>query len=236
MTNWSFILDRIKDELCLPFQVLEKSDEEIIDYCRRNCVKKFSTYFPAKNYITLDSGDVNTQVPNVQSQYYILDPDDREILTVVGFHTALGDYVITGHNPIGAFSFDSIPNLALTNFVSNNLRPFSVYERVCEFLYPNKLRIAPKWTGQAVVEYERVIDPELSDINSELEDYFIELCISMVFMLIGRIRKKYTNIQTPYGEISLDADSLFTEGQTRYDRVMEDLQNKCLPNVLFERG
>jgi len=54
MLNWSFILQRIKEELSLPFQTLEKSDEEIIDYCKRNYIKTLNEYFQEKWRLTIN--------------------------------------------------------------------------------------------------------------------------------------------------------------------------------------
>ncbi len=40
MLSWSFVLQRLKEEYSLPFQVFEKTDEEIVDYLKRNTLKK----------------------------------------------------------------------------------------------------------------------------------------------------------------------------------------------------
>lgn len=236
MLSWSLILERIKDELSLPFQVLEKTDEDIIKYLKSNCVRKFSTYFPVKNKILLDSSNPNTKRPDRQSEFFLIDPDDREILTVVDFIENLGSYVIAGHSPYGAFTFGAVPEISLQNYMGNNLRPFSQYEHTFEFSAPNIIRISPKFSGTATIEYERTIDPELSDINPELQDYFMELCIAMTFQMIGRIRQKYSNIQTPYGQIELDGQALKSEGDERYNAVIQEMKTGSMPNVIFSRG
>ena len=50
MLSWSFVVERIKEELSFPFQMLERSDEQIIDYLRRNALKKFEFYLLILNW------------------------------------------------------------------------------------------------------------------------------------------------------------------------------------------
>ena len=236
MLSWSFIVERIKDELSLPFQTLERSDEEIIDYLKRNAVKKFSTFFPHKERITLDAANPDLQVPNRQSEFYIVDPCEREILSITDFIPTFGTRLLTGHPFIGAFTYESIPEYALAVHRANTTELFSIYHYTHEFIPPNILRVSPLYRGKAVVQYERAIDPELTDMWPELDDYFVELCVAMFMRQIGRIRRRYSNINTPFGDIQLNAEEIFSEGEQRYNELMEQFQRGTLTNVIFDRG
>jgi len=55
-------------------------------------------------------------------------------------------------------------------------------------------------------------------------------------MHIGRIRRRYSNVATPFGDIQLNADEIFSEGETRYNEIMEKFNNGALVNVVFDRG
>jgi hypothetical protein len=236
MISWSFIIERLKEELGLPFQVLERSDEEIEEYLKKNTVKKFSKFFPTKYRITLETSVSDVQVPNRQSEFYVVDPDDRTILSIIDFIPTFGTKLLTGHPVMGAFSYNAIPEYALAVNAANTTELFSIYNYTHEFMAPNIIRISPIFNGQAVIEYERSIDPELSDIHPELEDDFTELCIAMFFQQIGRIRRRYSNINTPFGDIQLNAEEIFSEGETRYNELMEKFNNGTIPNVIFSRG
>lgn len=237
MLNWSFVLNRIKDELSLPNQPLEKTDDEIIDYLKRNALKKFEKYFPDKNIITLNAYDENVQVLNKQSTFYLYDPDDREILNVVQMDTNMGDLMVLGHNVWGAWSFDQVPEVALSNMKARNAKQFSMFNYTTEFLPPNMIRILPKFTGSCSIEYERSHDPELSTIEPSLQDYFVDLCLAMVEMWIGKIRQKYSSYNTPFGEIQVNGDVIYNDGKDLFDKTIEKLESGSIGmNIRMDVG
>jgi len=236
MISWSFVLERIEEELGLPFQVLERSQTEIVNYLKRNAIKKFSRFFPATFRLSLDTTDPNLQVPNRQMEYYLVDPDERTILSVKNMYTGFGEKLVLGHPWVGTFNYNQIPNYLLDVHTSMTTQLWSPYNYTTEFIPPNTLRINPSYHGNAVVEYERELSPELTDLNPELEDPFTELCLAMFMMQIGRIRRRYSNISTPFGEIQLNAEEIYSEGQSRYDQLMDRFEQTCLTNVIFDTG
>ena len=236
MLNWSFILQRIKEELSLPFQALEKTDEEIIDYCKRNSLKTFTEYFPDKWRLTLNCADDRVKVPGRVSEFYLIDDSDREILGVTEFVPTLGPYLMDNHPWLGPFSFDQTESWMLQTYKAGVLHQFSNYNYMIEFMPPNQLRISPKFNGKCVICYERSHDPELSTIPPTLQNIFVDLCVGQFMMMIGRIRQKYSSYNTPHGEIQLNGDLILSEGKEIYDRTMEAMKNGCLPNVTFHSG
>lgn len=236
MLTWSHIIARIHEELSLPFQMIEKSDMQIIDYLKRNALKKFEMYFPQKWRISVNCSDPAIKVPGRYSEFYLIDPDDREIKNVTAFIPNLGGDLMTGHPIVGPWSFEQLENWSLAVFKSRNLKVFSNFNYTTEFIPPNQFRISPKYDAVGVVEYERSHDPELSTINPELNDVFIDLCQSMLFMMIGRLRKKFSNTTTPFGEIPLNGEDLFNEGKEIYDRTIELMKAGSVPNVIVDIG
>jgi hypothetical protein len=236
MISWSFVLERIKDELGLPFQPLEKEDAEIIDYLKRNAVKKFSKYFPAKRKTAVDTSNPDFQVPNRYSEYYIVDPNGRNILDVINIYTTMSEDLVLGHPWIGVFTYDSVPHYALQVHLANTTKLWSIYNHTIEFSPPNILRITPIYKGRFAVEYEAELDSELSDLDPQLEDYFVELCLAMTMRQIGRIRRKYSNIQTPFGDIQLNAEELYSEGEQKLTELIEKFETGSMPNIQFDRG
>lgn len=237
MLNWSFVINRIKDELSLPNQPLEKTDDEIIDYLKRNALKKFEKYFPDKNIITLNTYDESVQVPNKQSTFYLYDPDDREILNVIQMDTSAGDLMVLGHNIWGAWSFDQVPEVALQNMKARNTKQFSMFNYTTEFLPPNMIRILPKFDGSCAIEYERSHDPELSTIEPSLHDYFVDLCLGMVEMWIGKIRQKFSSYNTTFGEIQVNGDIIFNDGKDLYEKTIDKLESGSIGmNIRMDVG
>jgi len=236
MLNWGFVLQRLKEEISLPFQHIEKTDDEIIDYCKRNVLKKYDYYFPQKWRLTLDTSDTDLQVPNRASEFYIIDPDGRDIYNISEFIPTFGPSAITGHPIFGPMSFEGLESNALELYKANNLKVMSRYNYNTEFIYPNQLRISPKFSGRATIEYERGNDPELSTIRPDMHDIFIDLCLGMFQMMIGKIRKKFSNIATPFGEIQINGDDIYSDGKEIYDRTIEALKTNNLPNIVFDHG
>lgn len=238
MLSWSFVTQRIEEELSLPFQMLEKSKEQMKDYLRRNALKKFEFYFPQKWRLTINCSDPTIQVIGRHSEYYLIDPDDRQIKTIIGFYPTIGSYLFNNHPFYGPWSTSDaeLTEWHLSVFRSGLLQPFSNYAYITEFIPPNMFRITPKYNGKATIEYERSHDSELSTIDPELEDFFVDLCQGMFFMMIGRLRQKYTNTTTPFGEIPLNGDLIYNDGKEIYDRIIEKFDRLTVPNVVFDHG
>lgn len=236
MLSWSFIIQRIKEELSLPFQMLEFKDDQIIDYLKRNALSKFTFYFPQKWRMTLNCSDPSIQVPGRHSEFYLIDPDDRQIKTIINFYPTIGQHVLSNHPPMGPWTTSELPEWHLSVYNSNLMHPVSNFNYNCEFIPPSMFRITPKFNGKCTIEYERSHDPELSTINPEMEDFFIDLCMGMFFMMIGRLRQKYNSTQTPFGEIPLNGDLIYNDGKEIYDRTIEKFERTTIPNVVFQSG
>jgi len=238
MLSWSAVLQRIKDDLGFPFQHLEKTDEEIVDYCKRNCLKTYNVYFPQKWRTTIDTvEDSDTiRVPNRTSEFYLIDQDDREIFDIVDFIPTIGESLMTGHPFMGVFSYESLPDWHMRVQQANTLKLWSIFNYVTEFIPPNQFRVSPKFEGRATVEYERSNDPELSTIPPDRHIVFTDLCIGSVKMLLGNIRRKFQTIATPFGEIPLNAETMYNDGKELYDKTMELMKNGSLPNIIFDHG
>ena len=131
----------------------------------------------------------------------------------------------------------SVPEYELSDLLATNTRLFSKYNYTFEFKHPNVVRISPVYVYEKIViEYERKHALDLSSIPNMYEYQFKELCIALVMQWIGRIRKRYQNIQTPFGEINLSADDLYSEGNERLNNIIEQFRALNLTNIIFDRG
>jgi len=236
MLSWDHIIQRIKDELSAPHMPLEKTDDELVDYLKRNALKKFEKYFPDRNIITLNTYDTNVQVKGKSSVFYLFDPEDREIINVKDMIEGSGSMLLFGHDIYGAWSYDQLPNITLQNEMARNLIQRSNFNYTIEFLPPNMIRILPTFNGTCAIEYERSHDPELSTIEPSLQDYFIDLCLGMSQMWIGKLRQKYTSYNTPFGEIQVNADTIYNEGKELFEKTIEKLESGSQMNVLIDVG
>lgn len=237
MISWSYVLQRVKDNFGFPYQGLERTDDEIIDYMKRTVLKKWDYYFPSVNRITLNTYDEKVRVPNRKSCYYLFDPEGRQIKNIKAMYNDSGSLLLFGHDIYGAFNYDQVPQIALQNQQARNTLLYSPYNYTVRFYPPNICEIMPSFDGTCCIEYERESDPELSEIIPDLEDIFTDLCVGMVEMWIGKNRMKFSTYNTQFGEININGEAIYNDGKEIYDRVIDKLQSShmCM-NTIFDVG
>ena len=91
MLNYTKILDYIKQNLGFPWQFIELKDEEILEYCEKFTIKEFSQYFPDENTIGYSLKFEGNKVPGKANEFYLSDPDRREIYTVKNVYFSQGN-------------------------------------------------------------------------------------------------------------------------------------------------
>ena len=155
---------------------------------------------------------------------------------MVEFVPGMGTYIMNGHPYFGPWTTGGVEEFSLQTFNSGLLQPFSNFNYNVEFMPPNQIRISPKYSGNATIIYERSHDEELSTIDPNLKDIFIDLCQGLFMQHLGRLRMKYTTTTTPFGEITLNGDAIFNEGKEILDRTIELMKMGSLPNVSVDRG
>ena len=243
MLSWNIILTRIRDELCLPNHVLEKSNEQIVEYLKESALRKIVDWVPDvttvsldTNRLTLDCDDEKVKVPAKQNEYFIIDPDDREIYGILEMYSDMSTDLMFGKRFMAPWTFEEVPGFELSNMRSQSTKMFSDFYYMFEFKHPNIISIRPKYKGPCTIEYERSHDPELSTIPKLYETLFIDLCLGMFMKNIGRLRTRYANIQTAFGEIQLNGEDIKNEGNEILQATIDTLNRTVLTNVVFDRG
>ncbi len=238
MLSWTEVLRHVKTNLGFPYHVLEYNDTEIVDMLRDGCLRKFSTYFPEKTAMSVSTDDhPEIIVPSRQDMIYVNDPDGQEILSIDEFVSEGSDHFFLGHPWWGAFNHNQIPEeMALQAFKANNLRGFSIFNYTQQFYPPNKLRITPRWRGNCTLEYSRVHTPDLSSIPADLAEYFKDLTLAKLKMHIGSLRKMYTTITTPFGEIPLNGAELYSEGESAWNTLIDKMETSSAPYIILDKG
>ena len=139
------ILDYIKENLGFPITTIEKNDTEILDYIKRHVLKEFSKYVPDKDgYVCLDPNDVSIQT-DVANRYKILDPDGRNILSVIKVIPSLGTLYAQGF-PLsaGIRTYDEVPDFMLDTTIASGGYQYSNMYITWNFIHPNLIEIFPK--------------------------------------------------------------------------------------------
>lgn len=239
MLNSTRVLNYVKDNLGFPFMHLEWDDDKILEYVKAYTVREFSHYFPEVRVLSVNLLLDSNAVPGRSNEFYINDPEGREILTVTEIYFDEGNLLIFGHPPLGAFSLGDLKQWALDVSVAGMVKMFSSYDYTHEFKHPNVVRISPvpnnvQWVA---VEYERMQSDDFRGVPNDLQQFFLELCLADVMIAIGRIRKRYGggNLRTPFGEIPLESE-IFEEGKEKKREILEKLTIGSYTNVIVDFG
>lgn len=240
MLDPATVLKYVKRNLGFPFMHLEWSDDEILDYIREDTIREWSYYIPDVKKMTLNVKAESSRVPGRGNEFYLNEPEGREILNVVDIYFDQGQLYALGHPPFGVFSEGELANWALAVSQSMTTKMFSSFDTTFEFMHPNIVRISPYPFNDAqfcTVEYERMTADDFREIPNDLHKYFLDLSLANVMIALGRIRKRYGggNLRTPFGEIPLESD-IFDEGKTLKGEVIEKLERLYIPNVRIDHG
>jgi hypothetical protein len=234
------VLNYIKRNLGFPFMQLEWSDEEILEYVKEETIREWSYYLPDVEKMGLNLQLEANRVPGRSNEFYLNEPDGREILNVKEIYFDQGNLYALGHPPFGVFSEFEIRDFALRVSQAMTTKMFSSWDYTFEFKHPNIVRISPYPFNEMqhiTVEYERMQSEDFSEVPNDNQVLFLEMALADVMITLGRIRKKYGGgtLRTPFGEIPLDSD-IFDEGKTKKAEIIEKLERLYLPNISIDHG
>jgi hypothetical protein len=234
------VLKYVKRNLGFPFMHLEWSDDEILDYIKEDTIRDWSYYIPDVKKMNLNLNLEANKVPGRVNEFYLNEPEGREILNVVDLYIDQGQLYALGHPPFGVFSEGEIKEWAYQVSSAMTTKMFSSFDTTFEFTHPNVVRISPypfQNVQSCTVEYERMSSDDFREIPNDLHRYFLDLALADVMIALGRIRKRYGggNLRTPFGEIPLESD-IFDEGKTLRGEIIEKLERLYIPNVKIDHG
>jgi hypothetical protein len=239
MLNDDYVLDYVKRNLGFPFMHLEWKDEEILEYIKKFTIREFSYYQPDVKTMPINFQNVANKVPGRTNEYYLFEPEGREILGIKDIYFDQSDYYAMGHPPIGVFSHFELREYALQVTKAMETKLFSVFDKTFEFKHPNIVRVSPVPVNSkfASVEYERMQCDDFSEISNDIGETFLELCLADIMIALGRIRKRYGggNLRTPFGEIPLESD-IHEEGKEKKREIKDLLERTFIPNLRMDHG
>lgn len=104
------------------------------------------------------------------------------------------------------------------------------------FDYDPNLQIIYFYPQITNLESYQVIDYQVMPNIQELTQYnyrwLVEYSLQISKEILGRIRSKYTGVNTPLGNIQLDGQSLLSEQQTEKDKLLEELKIRVTQDIL----
>jgi len=236
MLNEQQVLNFVKTRLGYPNLPLEFNDDQILDYIRMNTIPEFSKYIPDVHEVPLDTSDPRSQT-EIDNVFKFYDPDDLTIIDIVEVYFSMAEWAIVGHPIIGLFGGG---NEAAAKYLqqvdeAGTVHKWAYLRETYEFIKPNKIRIIPVPNGPVTIRYERFHHPDFSTIEHEYIKMFLDLCWADVAIWLGGIRKYYRTINTPFGEIELNADDLISDAKETRSNIIEKISSYP-PSVIVDRG
>lgn len=238
MLNWNKTLTYVKANLSLPSTFIEDTDNQIKEYLIITALSEFSSFFPDWERTPIYPDSSSYKVSGKQSQYYIFDEEDCDIINVKYCYFNLANEVWTGHPLVGSYSLEQHLWFSLNVFRSKLFQKYSDYDRVYRFIEPNIVEILPSNLGvdPFVVEYERTQPKDLSKIPQAMELTFMDLCLAHEMIKLGNLRSHYGggNITTPFGDIPLNGQELVQRGEELRSRIVDKLMENSIPDIFIE--
>lgn len=235
MLNWNNVLKYVRHRLALPTSFIEKNDEELREYFIDNTLAEFSNYFPDWERTGIITGNANYQHPTKRNWYLILDEENLDIFGIKECYFPFEGHAFTGHPIMPPMSFEGMKFWSLEVFKSRFFQPFSLFSYTYKFITPNVIEIPNEVKPDTfVVEYERMHPPDLSKIPLSMQQRFKELCCADAMLWLGGIRSMYQNMQTPFGEIPLNADALLSRGEDLKQKVLDEIKEDSRPPIVIE--
>lgn len=223
--NWDNLVMYIKDNLGADSNDFEYTDEQIVDKIKEHVLPRFSKFAPLlRYYIMRESDNVIRTSPTYVYQFLNFNYKILKINNVILSGSLLD---MNQAYTFSQASGDITDLLISTNYAQMSQINLSV--NTWRYFAPDKIEITHTPTGSVIskdfiAEVACVHDNPVT-VNPDMYDYLRDLSLAEIMIFIGRIRSKFKQFSTPYGQIDLNADELIQDGKQLKLETMEALRN-----------
>jgi len=210
--TWKIVLSHIHGELGSGNTKLEITDREIITNIQEQVMPIFSSYSDNIRYYRMSVADIVTESPVVIYKF----KDDLEYgISEIKRVIPEALYTSLDFSQINATGSGDITDFLIRQNYSQMSQMVRA-ETTWKFVRPDELHvIRPAMSYESfnfIVEYGAVhLGPET--VDTSLWQEFLDLATASIMVKVGRIRKKFNNVTTPFGQMELNADELINDGK-----------------------
>lgn len=219
--SWDNILDYIRNELGADVMSLELSDQKIIEKIQMHVLPEFSAYSGLHKWYKVTEGHIISEDPILRYEIKDFPYKIMEILNKVD----KANYVDYDHMFSQSVTGDVTDYLVRQNYLdmANMVRA----EDTMRFIAPNIIEVTK--AGFSYINNEFLLELEVvhsdpTSIHPDMYDLFRDLACAYIMNAIGKIRKKFNNFNTPFGQIQLNAEELIQDAKELRQRTLEDLR------------
>jgi len=244
MQNWNTLLKYIKRHLGVPLNLIELTDDDMVDIITADVIPSLSQYVGDQLWFRLGPqhikpGTRREENFNVGERYIIPARENNVILTKV-IECYWPQYSAVDLAGVGYGLIDGIASTVLmdprdavmANTYYDMSRMFSATPTF-QFIPPFELLIDMSLQGKDMIIEVAAVHSDLSTIPSDIyQEVFKEMCLAEIMMSIAAMRKKYRNLTTPFGSIELNWEEIQTRADTLKTVIQEKLES-LPPDVLL---
>jgi len=233
--NYENIIDYIKLNLGASTNAFEFSDDEILDIICAHTLPEFSKYNPLIRYYRMTYED--NLISENPTHIYQFKNFNYKIFKI---NLVIPKSSVSDMNMQYAWASRDIGDV--TNYLMNmnylDMQQIAVAPHTWRFFPPDKIEITratqslQSFLDDFIAEVA-CIHNDPSTINPDVYSYFRDLSLADIMIFIGRLRSKFENFVSPYGEISVNARSLLEEGTQLREKTLESLKNLPPDDFLF---
>jgi len=229
--SWSNVLNYIKDEMGAGLMKLEITDSKIIKKLYDNVLPEFSSYSGLHKYYKMTENNIVSRDPILVYEFIDFDHRILEVKSIIGRSCLMG---YEQGQLMNAGSGDITDYLVRQNYI--DMAEVTRADDTYRFLSPNKLEFQRAYGSYKSYEYIvelNCIHESPETIDADLYVEFKQLCCAYIMNVIGKIRKKYNNMTTPFGDIQLNADELINDSKEIKREVMEKLSRVPMEQFIW---
>lgn len=229
--SWDNVLSYIKLNLGAPLNMLEFTDDELIENLKEHALPYFSQYSPLIKYMAVS--EANRITPNKSGQplyVYKLPREDGEVINSI-LDVYWGPYgVLTNDPALYPFDYQGAIDVAIANAYVDVLQSMNT-RRVWDFRPPETLILDTgvkdytMSTGQFVIVQYTTDHKTLDTIDGEFYTrVFKKLCLAHTKSWLAAMRSKYEGLSTPFGQLNLNWQLLQEDSRQLFEEVTQFLQ------------
>jgi len=258
--TWNNVLGYLRRNLGSNLNLLEMSDDEIIEGIKDDVLPYFSQYVPCKKFIPIYPYHRVSHTPGYNQWRYVIPVQEGERIIDVfdayfssgtagwddpyagtkyeggGQHAgeslaAGGSFGFGGGSADERFVGEGLIDTAIANAYGDISR-YMMARNTWQFFPPNIIEF-DKELGAGVVVY----NTDHTDLKTIPADYYDttlkKLILGNVQKWVAALRSKYESLNTPFGEVRLNYSKLEQDGQTNIDAAQALLDASPLDHFLY---
>lgn len=228
--NWNNLLNYIKRNLGSKYNLLELSDDEIIEGIKEDVIPFFSQYSPDKIHVSLSE---RNRVTHIDGQplwkYEIKTPNNLQIIDIPEVYYTKEESIATDLLGITVMNSENAIDLVIANSFIDGVKSLQV-RNTWEFQPPNFI-IFDQEVSYAIIVCN-VPHQDLKTISPDIyQSIFKPYALAHVKGWLSALRSKYESIQLPMGQINLNWQKLEDEANRDKEKY-EQLMNMLPPDFL----